>query len=70
MVYVVFVGIKLSRLFLTYQSVVDNDETVFKGTLILLTDTIKAISLVPRPTAAFVWALVVYALGVGVADIF
>ena len=54
MVYVVFAGIKLSRLFLMYQSVVDNDETVFKGTLILLTDTIKAISLVPRPTAAFV----------------
>ena len=54
MVYVVFVGIKLSRLSLMYQSVDDNDETFFKGTLILLTDTIKAISLVPRPTAAFV----------------
>ena len=53
-----------------YQSVDDNDEANFKGTLMLLTVTIKAISLVPRPTAAFVWALVVYALGVGVADIF
>ena len=53
-----------------YQTVDDNNEANFKGTLLLLTDTIKAISLVPRPTAAFVWALVVYALGVRVADVF
>ena len=66
----VYVGIKLSRLSLMYQSVDDYDETFFKGTLILLTNTIKAISLVPRPTAAFVWAFVVYALGFRVADIF
>ena len=70
MVYVVYIAIKLSRLFLMYQSVDDNNETNFKGTSILLTDTIKAVSLVPRPTAAFVWAFVVYALGVRVADIF
>lgn len=48
------IHIEYCPLILMYQTVDDNNEANFKGTLLLLTDTIKAISLVPRPTAAFV----------------